>query len=224
MAKTHGMEAYLTAIYTLEAEDGVVLASSVADYLHVSRPTVTQTIHRLTALELVQSGLSKEIMLTATGREKAEQVVRRHRLLERWLSDDLGIEWAQAHEEADRLEHAISPLVEKKLMQKLGFPTTCPHGNAIPGSGKSQPQGARLGDCASGAIVNVVPIVEKAEENRELLSKFYEYGLTPGATIHVIRREEIPQHDVEIHFRVHDRSCMLTKSMARWIVIAPIGE
>nr|NNM90544.1 metal-dependent transcriptional regulator [Bacilli bacterium] len=90
MAKTHGMEAYLTAIYTLEAEDGVVLASSVADYLHVSRPTVTQTIHRLTALELVQSGLSKEIMLTATGREKAEQVVRRHRLLERWLSDDLG--------------------------------------------------------------------------------------------------------------------------------------
>jgi DtxR family Mn-dependent transcriptional regulator len=109
-------------------------------------------------------------------------------------------------------------------MQKLGYPTTCPHGNAIPGSGKSQPQGDRLGDCASGAIVNVVRIVEKAEENRELLSKFFEYGLTPGATIHVIRREEIPHHDVEIHFRVGNHSCMLTKSMARWIVIAPIDE
>lgn len=219
MAKTHGMEAYLAAIYTLEAEGGSVRSSRVADYLHVSRPTVTQTIHRLTAMGMVEAEENREIILTEAGRTKAEQVIRRHRLLERWLNDELGIGWAEAHAEADRLEHAISPLVEERLMEKLGYPTTCPHGNAIPGSGYRQPKGSLLSDYAAGATIQVVRIAEQAEENLELLKLFHGSGLVPGAVVQIERREDIPGHDVELHLTVGNQEIILTRSDAKWIIV-----
>src|SRR3972149_8988879 len=92
-------------------------------------------LSRLVRDGLVQVNERKEIRLTVTGQEVAERTVRRHRLSERLLTDMLGLDWHKAHEEACRFEHAISPEVEEKISNALGGPTTCPHGNPIPGSG-----------------------------------------------------------------------------------------
>ncbi len=222
MSKTHGVEAYLTAIYTLEAEDGFALSSHIADYLHVSRPTVTQTVRRLTNLGYVNTNENREIILTLSGRTKAEQVIRRHRLLERWLNDDLGIGWAEAHAEADRLEHAISPLVEQRLMEKMGYPSTCPHGNIIPGSGNLQSKGILLSECASGMIIQVVRIVEQAEENLELLKRFFQLGIIPGSNIEIQRREDVPGKGVELHLTVRKDNIVLTTNEAKWVIVTII--
>lgn len=219
VAKTHGMEAYLVAIYTLEAEGDLVLSSHVADYLRVSRPTITQTVHRMSAMGLVQSGESREIILTEAGRTQAEQVVRRHRLLERWLFDELGIDWAATHAEADRLEHALSPMVEQRLMEKMSYPTTCPHGNVIPGSGYDQQRGRWLSECAAGETVQVIRITEQAEEDIELLRLLYGSGLVPGAIVHIVGRLDIPDKDVELQLSIGTYAFVLTKSAAKRIVV-----
>lgn len=185
MPKTHGVEQYLEAIYVLDTEGVSVLPSVLADYLNVSRPTVTQTVQRMTAAGDVASGDHREITLTSSGRKKAETVVRRHRLLERWLSDELGLDWADAHVEAGRLEHSISPLVEERLFTQLGNPTTCPHGNVIPGTGAEQPRGIKLTDVVAPARVTVLRIFEHAEEDLELLRFLDRAGLVPGAQIDV---------------------------------------
>lgn len=189
MPRTHGMEQYLEAIYVLEAEGDAVIASKLADYLGVARPTVTQTMHRMSASGYVTSGEGREILLTSEGRERAEEVVRRHRLLERWLTDELGLDWAQAHVEAGRLEHAISPAVEERLFERLGRPTTCPHGNVIPGSGAKEQRGVPLRDVAPPATVVVQRILEQAEEDLDLLRFLHKSGIVPGASLLVMEKE-----------------------------------
>ncbi|WDM03043.1 metal-dependent transcriptional regulator [Alicyclobacillus cycloheptanicus] len=179
------MEEYLEAIYILDAEGDTVLASRLADYLDVARPTVTQTVQRMTASGYVATGEGKEIVLTEEGRQLAEKMVRRHRLLERWLTDELGLDWADAHVEAGRLEHAISPKVEERLAERLGNPTTCPHGNVIPGSGARQEQGQPLSQVEGAKTVTVIRIVEQAEEDLELLRFLHKAGIVPGATLRV---------------------------------------
>ena len=164
---------------------------------------------------------NREIVLTLLGRTKAEQVIRRHRLLERWLNDDLGIGWAEAHAEADRLEHAISPLVEQRLMEKMGYPITCPHGNIIPGSGNPQPKGMLLSECASGMSVQVVRIVEQAEENLELLQRFFQLHIIPGTHVEVVRREDVPGKGVELHLTVGNEGTILTLEQAKWVIVKP---
>lgn len=185
MPKTHGVEEYLEAIYVLDAEGHAVLSSRLADFLGVARPTVTQTMQRMTASGFVTAGEGKEIVLTTEGRRRAEQVVRRHRLLERWLTDELGLDWAEAHVEAGRLEHAMSKAVEDRLYEKLGRPTTCPHGNVIPGTGLKQPIGTPLTEIHLPVTVTVLRIVEQAEEDLELLRFLHQSGIVPGAEMKV---------------------------------------
>jgi DtxR family transcriptional regulator, Mn-dependent transcriptional regulator len=177
------LDSYLEAVYVLDAEGEVVLASRVADYMGVSRPTVSQTLQRMTSAGYVTSGENKEILLTAEGKVRAEEIVRKHRLLERWLTDQLGLDWADAHVEAGRLEKSISPLVEGRLAELLGHPTTCPHGNVIPGTGYEQPKGIPLSDAAPGQEYEVIRIVELAEEDLELLRFLYRNGFVPGGTV-----------------------------------------
>src|SRR4029077_20787856 len=93
---------------------------------------------------------SKEIELTAAGMKAAEAIVRRHRIMERWLTDALGLDWVTADEEAARLEHAVSEVVERRLYEALGRPRTCPHGNPIPGHSKAAAREVRLGRPAGG--------------------------------------------------------------------------
>src|SRR6266576_1681006 len=108
-------------------------SARLADWLSVSRPTVTIGLRRMARDGMVRLTRSKEIELTAAGMKAAEAIVRRHRIMERWLTDALGLDWVTADEEAARLEHAVSEVVERRLFEVLGRPTTCPHGNPIPG-------------------------------------------------------------------------------------------
>src|ERR1051326_4213107 len=111
----------------------------LADWLGVSRPTVTVALRRMTRDGMVVQNSRKEIELTARGRRAAAAIVRRHRIMERWLTDSLGLDWVTADEEAARLEHAVSDVVERRLWETLGRPTSCPHGNPIPGYAELSP-------------------------------------------------------------------------------------
>ncbi|MCL6630990.1 MAG: metal-dependent transcriptional regulator [Alicyclobacillus herbarius] len=219
MARRHGMEEYLEAIYVLNGEGETVIPSRLADYLGVARPTVTQTVQRLTQSGYVSTGEGKEIVLTESGRERAEQVVRRHRLLERWLTDELGLDWADAHVEAGRLEHSISSLVERQLFERLGHPTTCPHGNVIPGSGASQPQGQPLSEVPAPADVRVIRIVEMAEEDLDLLRFLHRAGIVPGNRLHLTRG--LDPYEAGIEVVVGDSTYALDESVARRVLVQP---
>ena len=108
-------------------------SARLADWLSVSRPTVTVALRRMTRDGMVRLDAHKEIELTARGDQAAAAIVRRHRIMERWLTDVLGLDWVTADTEAERLEHAVSQVVEETLYRSLGRPKTCPHGNPIPG-------------------------------------------------------------------------------------------
>lgn len=216
---TTGMEQYLEAIYVLDGEGVTVLASVLANYIGVSRPTVTQTVQRMTAAGYVTGGTGREIALTEAGHERAETVVRRHRLLERWLCDQLGLDWADAHVEAGRLEHSISPMVEERLYEQLGRPETCPHGNVIPGTTAKQPRGIRLTEVSGPAQVTVLRIFEHAEEDLELLRFLHRAGIVPGASVAVATVDNAFEAGVPIE--VEGQGYALEQSVAERIIVLP---
>src|SRR5712664_4653015 len=151
---------YLEAIYYIWAEKEPIRSSRLADWLGVSRPTVTVALQRMSRDGLVRMNRRKEIELTARGMRTAESIVRRHRIMERWLTDGLGLDWVTADEEAARLEHAVSEVVEQRLYEVLGRPTTCPHGNPIPGHSKAVPKEVRLSTLAAGDVATVTRVSE----------------------------------------------------------------
>src|ERR1700682_3454256 len=119
---------YLEAIYYIWAEGEPVRSARLADWLSVSRPTVTVALRRMTRDGMVRLNARKEIELTARGDDAAAAIVRRHRIMERWLTDGLGLDWVTADEEAARLEHAVSELVERRRYDRAGRPTPTPTG------------------------------------------------------------------------------------------------
>src|SRR2546421_8006986 len=132
---------YLEAIYYMWSEREPLRSSRLADWLGVSRPTVAIGLRRMTRDGLVRMNGRKEIELTPSGMTAAESIVRRHRIMERWLTDGLGLDWVTADEEAARLEHAVSEDVEKRLYESLGRRKTWPDGNPRPGASKPVPRG-----------------------------------------------------------------------------------
>lgn len=175
------VEDYLLVIYTMSSEGRAVIAARLAESLEVAPPTVTATLQRMSRDGLVSINAHKEVELTAAGYERAETMVRRHRLAERLLIDILGLDWADVHEEAHRFEHAISPRVEERILAVLGGPTTCPHGSPIPGTGAVLSSDAvRLESVSQGDHVVVERIQEDAENDRELLGYFQRSGVLPG--------------------------------------------
>ncbi|MCL4162531.1 UNVERIFIED_CONTAM: hypothetical protein GTU68_013486, partial [Idotea baltica] len=127
-------EEYSETIFELE-EDGIaVIQARIAERLDVSRPAVSEMVKRMTSEGLVQVDDQSHVRLTKAGRSLANTMVRRHRIAERFLTDVLKLGWAEAHHEAGRWEHVISPVVEGAMMRLLDDPTTCPHGNPIPGT------------------------------------------------------------------------------------------
>src|SRR4051812_28790971 len=131
---THALEDYLKSIYQLAEESEPVIAARIAAETGVSPSTIFMTLQRLAKDGYVTINRKKEISLTVDGRTVAEKIVRRHFLTERFLTDVLGLDWVKAHQEAHRMEHAISQEVEERLAKLLSNPTTCPHGNLIPGA------------------------------------------------------------------------------------------
>src|SRR4051794_1138870 len=128
-------EEYLEAILEIEEEGVVPIRARLVERLGLSAPAVSETVNRLIENGYTELMADRSLRLTPKGREIAVAIVRRHRLAERLLVDVIGLEWEKAHKEAARWEHAISAEVEQKLVELLGDPATCPHGNPIPGSG-----------------------------------------------------------------------------------------
>jgi DtxR family Mn-dependent transcriptional regulator len=143
--------------------------------MQLSAPTVHEMVGRLERDGYITRGADKSISFTDEGLEQAQQVVRRHRLIERFLTDVLKIPWDDVHEEAERLEHAMSPNLEARMMAAIGDAKTCPHGHPIePGT---RIEGVPLGDCEVGAKVTILRFENEAED---LLHLFKREGLEPG--------------------------------------------
>lgn len=173
-------EEYCEAIFELREDDLEVIQARIAERLEVSRPAVSEMIHKMEAGGLVS--LQNGITLTAQGRVLAEQVVRRHRLAERFLTDVLQLSWADAHREAGKWEHVISPVVESAIVRMLEDPTTCPHGNPIPGTDYDPGETRQLTAAAVGDQFTIVRIPEELEFANGLLDFLEEAGVMPGRT------------------------------------------
>ena len=171
-------EEYCETIFELEEDDVAVIQARMAERLQVSRPAVSEMIKRLETEGLITT--DGAIRLTPAGQGLAQRVVRRHRLAERFLTDLLGLSWAEAHHEAGRWEHVISDAVEAALDRVLGNPTTCPHGNPIPGSSYLAPAMIPLADVNVGSPFTITRIPEELEFTPGLLDFLEESNILPG--------------------------------------------
>jgi DtxR family Mn-dependent transcriptional regulator len=173
-------EEYCEAIFELKEDDLDVIQARIAERLSVSRPAVSEMIRRLTTEGLVN--VEGGITLTDAGLALAERVVRRHRLAERFLTDVLGLSWAEAHEEAGKWEHVLSQPVETAMNRMLENPTTCPHGNPIPGSGYREADLVALSTLGVGDGFTVTRIPEELEFTPGLLDFLEDNAILPGRT------------------------------------------
>jgi len=173
-------EEYCETIFELGEDDVNVIQARIAERLDVSRPAVSEMMARMEAEGLISRD-SREILLTDAGQTLAETVVRRHRLAECFLTDILGLSWADAHQEAGKWEHVISPLVEKAMMARLDDPTTCPHGNPIPGTAYVAPALVALDTIVVGDEFVVQRIPEELEFTDGMLDFLEQAAIVPGS-------------------------------------------
>ncbi len=203
---------YLEAVYYMWAEGEPLRSARLADWLGVSRPTVAVAVRRMTRDGLIRMNRQKEIDLTPRGFTAAESIVRRHRIMERWLTDVLGLDWVTADTEAARLEHSVSGVVEERLYEMLGRPKTCPHGNPIPGHSESSTSEVRLSSLGAGTRAGLSRVSEVAErEAPRLLSYLHERSLVPGREIEVVEVDEVAK---TIRVRAGDREVTLSHETA----------
>ena len=172
-------EQYCEAIFELDEDDLDVIQARIAERLGVSRPAVSEMIRRMTAEGLVKS-TKGAIKLTPAGLALAQTVVRRHRLAERFLTDILGLSWAEAHHEAGKWEHVLSVRVEAAINRLLDNPTTCPHGNPLPGSHYEAPDAVALSVVGVGGAFTVSRIPEELEFTPGLLEFLESSEIQPG--------------------------------------------
>jgi DtxR family Mn-dependent transcriptional regulator len=170
-------EEYLQTIFWLQEAGLPMTGANVARAMQLSAPTVHEMVGRLERDGYITRGPDKSISFTSEGEEHAQAIVRRHRLIERFLTDVLKIPWDDVHEEAERLEHAMSPVLEAKMLDAIGEAKTCPHGHPIPGHADTRIEGVPLGDTELGAKVTILRFENEAED---LLHLFKREGLEPG--------------------------------------------
>jgi DtxR family Mn-dependent transcriptional regulator len=190
MASTAGLTAqdYLEALYEMEEEGLPTQQARVAEWLGVSAASVSEAVKRLTSRELVEVGDGRRLRFTRRGRQGARTLVRRHRLAERFLVEVVGLPWHLAHEEATHWGHVISERVEERLVDILGDPGSCVHGNPIPGSrNEVRVDDLRpLHDVEAGTRVRLERLTEDLELELSVMRYFEDSGLMPGADIRVL--------------------------------------
>jgi DtxR family Mn-dependent transcriptional regulator len=185
---TVSKEDYLKAILEAETDGETVISATLAHWLSVSPPAVTMALRRLKKDGLVRVQADGHVALTSSGRRIARRLTLRHHLIERMLAEVFGMEWFKVHDEAERLEHAVSPDFEAKLLAKLGRGGACPHGNL---SELESPASRRrrglllLSHAEAGKAYFVSGIYER---DRRLLEFLEERGIRPGARVHVTER------------------------------------
>lgn len=185
---TVSKEDYLKAIIEAESEGHVVIPALLAQWLDVSPPAVTNAVKRLRQDGYLDSNRDGALKLTAKGRETAHRTARRHHLVERMLTEVFGMEWHQVHAEAERLEHAISPAFEAKLIEKLGKTGDCPHGNGVLPLTPAQMKRRgfqSLSEAAEGADYVISSLYER---DSRLLEYFHQLGIGPKVPVRVLKR------------------------------------
>jgi DtxR family Mn-dependent transcriptional regulator len=159
---TVAQEEYLESMFWLQEAGLPITGANLARAMQLSPPTVHEMIGRLETDGYVERASDKSLSFTNQGRDEAEDVVYRHRLIERFLTDVLGIPWDEVHEEAERLEHAMSPVLQERMAVAIGDATTCPHGHPL--RGVPRETGVLLADVEPGANVTILRFENEAEE------------------------------------------------------------
>jgi len=181
-------ENYLKAILEAEAEGNQVIPAMLAHWLEVSAPAVTMALKRLKRDGFVETGNDGIVRLTALGRDTAYQTALRHHLIERMLSEIFGMEWYEIHEEAERLEHAVSPAFEVKLKEKLGEGGACPHGNSVlpmsPAERKKHGE-TPLSEAVEGHRYTITSLQER---DPKLLLFLHQTGIGPGQRVRILKQ------------------------------------
>jgi DtxR family transcriptional regulator, Mn-dependent transcriptional regulator len=203
-------EEYLQTIYWLEEAGLPITGANIARAMQLSAPTVHEMVGRLESDGYVTRNEDKTLAFTPSGHEHATAVVRRHRLIERFLTDVLGIPWDEVHEEAERLEHAMSPVLEERMLAAIGDATTCPHGHPIVEGVREQ--GVPLADVEVGAKVRVLRFENEAED---LLHYLKDTGLHPG-----LEGTLASAGDEEIVVDADGTQAAVTRSVAETVSVA----
>jgi DtxR family Mn-dependent transcriptional regulator len=205
---TEAEEEYLQTIYWLEEAQLPITGANVARAMQVSAPTVHEMVGRLESDGYITRNADKSLEFTPSGREHAADVVKRHRLIERFLTDVLGIPWDEVHEEAERLEHAMSPVLQERMLAAIGDARTCPHGHPIVGEREF---GVPLADVEEGARVLVLRFENEAED---LLHYLMDSGIHPGFKGTVASSDG---DDVTIEGA--EKSATITRSVAETVAV-----
>jgi DtxR family Mn-dependent transcriptional regulator len=200
---------YLQTLYWLYEAGLPMTGANIARAMQLSAPAVHEMIGRLERDDYITRASDKVISFTESGERTAQEIVRRHRLIERFLTDVLGIPWDEVHEEAERLEHAMSPVLEARMLASIGDASTCPHGHPI-GVGSRLP-GVPLADVGVGATVRILRFENEAED---LLRYLRRIGLEPGLEGTVAESGED-----EIVVAGADRRCTITRSVAETVSV-----
>lgn len=210
-------ENYLKAILEAEAEGRQVIPATLAHWLEVSAPAVTMALKRLKRDGLVEVGADGIVRLTQAGRETAFRTALRHHLIERMLSEVFGMEWYEIHEEAERLEHAVSPAFEAKLREKLGEGGACPHGNAVlpesPAQRKKRGE-VPLSEAIEGKRYTVISLHER---DPKLLLFLHRMGIGPSQRLQVVKQN----YDQTVSIELPGGSSILGRPAAEAVWLRP---
>ena len=215
---TESIEEYLEAIYKLGEEGRPVALSALAKRLEISSVSTNEMVRKLVERKLVLYEPYKGVSLTPAGQVQALVVIRRHRLWERFLTDVLGLSWDQVHEEACRLEHVTSPLVEERLDQFLGEPEACPHGHPMPtAEGEMTVEAGRpLAELTAGEKARILRV---PEGDVALLRHLATLGLKPRTTVQV---EAVAPFQGPLTVQVGEAQHILGRELASQIVVRPL--
>jgi DtxR family transcriptional regulator, Mn-dependent transcriptional regulator len=202
---TVSKEDYLKSILEAETEGESVISARLAQLLKVSPPAVTMALRRLKKDGLVRVETAGEVRLTAEGRRIARRLTLRHHLIERMLSEIFGMEWWKVHDEAERLEHAVSPDFEAQLLAKLGSDGPCPHGNLSEVESSASRRKRGLVQLAEADIDTSYVVSGIYERDRGLLEFLEHRGIRPGAKLKVLERN----YDQTVTLTTSDRTISL---------------
>ncbi len=209
---THMAEDYIAIIYRLhEKKNTLVKISDLADYLPNSPSTITEMIQRLAAKKYLDYEPFKGVRLSQKGIQLAEKILRRHRIIERFLTDILDLSPAEAHNEACKLEHTVSPIIEERLYNVLHKPVTCPHGNEI----NTKMKESHLADMYSLNVSESAVIKKFIDEREEILKSIYSLGLQIGVHFKIIRKDE----DRILINMENNKSVLLDRKLAETILV-----
>jgi len=207
---TAAEEEYLQTIFWLEEAGLPITAANIARAMQLSAPTVHEMVGRLEVDGYVTRAEDKSLSFTDSGRNHAFQIVRRHRLIERFLTDVLKIPWDEVHEEAERLEHAMSPILEERMLAAIGDATTCPHGHPIAAGARED--GVPLADVEEGAKLRILRFENEAED---VLHYLKETGIHPG-----LEGTLAAAGDDEVAIEANGARHVVTRSVAETVSVA----